>query len=72
MARYDRLIAFLEHEASVVRRRIETLHQENTPAGVTTGAPENPVESRQLREAEARLREIEEHIHDLKTAPEQV
>jgi hypothetical protein len=73
MGRYDRLIAFLEEEARVLKDRIAWLKRpELPPSGITSGdtAPGRTEEMR--REAEAKLAEIKGHISDLKWDNEHV
>ena len=69
MARYDGLIAFLEDEAHALKARIADLAGKDYPQGVTTGdgTPSVWITSRQ--DAEAKLREIEKHLADLKADP---
>jgi hypothetical protein len=69
MERKDRekLIAFLEEEAEVLRHRVAGLSQRRRyPGGVTTG--ESDPGPAQVAEAEnkARLREVESQLRDLK------
>jgi hypothetical protein len=66
MARYDRLIGFLEQEAHVLRDRIRTLKEREMHIGVTTGDGDpDPVEGMR-RDAEVKLAEIEGHLSDLR------
>ncbi len=66
MARYDRLIGFLEREAQVLKDRIATLKEREMHLGVTTGDGDpDPVEEKR-REAEVKLMEIEGHLSDLR------
>jgi hypothetical protein len=68
MARHDRLIAFLEKEAAALRDHIAGLKQRDVSIGTITGDRESsPGESERL-DAEARLREIEGHLRDLRRA----
>ena len=66
MAKHDRLIAFLEHEASFLRDRIAGLKQQRMPGGVTNGEGEESPTEAMLRETKAKLAEIEDHIRDLR------
>jgi len=66
MARFDRLIAFLEHEADVLRSRLETLQQQATPTGLPTGEVGLEAANTQVEATEVRLAEIESHIADLR------
>jgi hypothetical protein len=65
---HDKLIAFLEQEAKILRNRIAGLKSRDILSGVTTGdgAPDR-VEQMEA-DAEARLAEVEGHLRDLKSA----
>ncbi len=66
MARYDRLIGFLEREAQVLKDRIATLKEREMHLGVTTGDGDpDPVEEKR-REAEIMQKEIAVHLSDLR------
>ena len=66
MARHEKLIAFLEEEAAILRHRIEGLSHREFLAGVTTGDG-TPGRIEQMEsEARARLAEVEGHLHDLR------
>jgi hypothetical protein len=68
MARYDRLIAFLEREAKALKDHIAGLKQRDVSIGTITGdGVPTPDESERL-DAETRLREIEGHLRDLRRA----
>lgn len=63
----DRLIAFLEREAQVLRRRIDNLKGGALPElGITTGSDAETPEEQEIREHEARLAELEGHLEDLR------
>jgi hypothetical protein len=67
MARYDRLIAFLEDEAQALRARIADLEDDDDlQAGVTTGEGGEPPSHRERRQAERKLGEIEGHLRELR------
>jgi hypothetical protein len=67
MARYDRLIAFLEDEAEALRARIVDLKDDDDlQAGVTTGEGTESPSHRERRQAERKLAEVEGHLRDLR------
>jgi hypothetical protein len=69
MARHDRLIAFLEREAEVLRHRIDSLKGSIMPElGVTTEENAPSPEQVMLVEHQARLEEVEGHLSDLRKA----
>jgi hypothetical protein len=68
MARYDRLIAFLEKEATALRDHIAGLKQRDMSIGTITGDREVSAEESERLDAETRLREIEGHLRDLRRA----
>ncbi len=65
----DKLIAFLEQEAKILRNRIAGLHSRDIPSGVTShdGGPTSDAEME--AGAKARLAEVEEHLRELKAPP---
>ena len=68
MAKYDRLIAFLEREAEFLRGRIETLQEKGWPLPASPGEDEggpDTIES-QMAGYRAKLEEIESHIAELR------
>jgi hypothetical protein len=71
MARHDRLIAFLEREAEVLRHRIDSLKGSIMPElGVTTKDNAASPEQVMLAEHQARLEEVEGHLSDLRDGRE--
>ena len=67
MTSHERLIAFLEREAEVLRHRIDSLKNGALPElGITTGSDAETPEEQELREHEARLAELEGHIEALR------
>lgn len=68
MARYDKLISFLEREAQFLRGRIGTLENKGWPVAAAPGEDEgepDAVEAELIRDR-AKLEEIESHLEDLK------
>ncbi|HHY48673.1 MAG TPA: hypothetical protein GYA10_02870 [Alphaproteobacteria bacterium] len=63
---HEKLIAFLEEEARILRNRIAGLARRDIIAGVPTGDGEPTTAERLEAEAKARLAEIEEHLRELK------
>lgn len=69
MARHDRLITFLEHEAEALRHRIDALKGGLMPElGITTEDNAPSPEQVLIAENQARLEEVEGHLHDLREA----
>jgi hypothetical protein len=68
MGRHDRLIAFLEHEAKVLRDRIAGLRQRDIASGVSTGEGDDTRLQAMREETEGKLEEIEAHLAELRLA----
>lgn len=63
---HEKLIAFLEEEARILRSRIAGLARRDIMSGVATGEGEPTRAGQMEAEAKARLAEVEEHLHELK------
>jgi hypothetical protein len=63
---HDKLIAFLEEEAKILRHRIAGLHSRELMSGVPTPEAEPTREEEMEADAKARLEEVEEHLKTLK------
>jgi hypothetical protein len=63
---HDKLIAFLEEEAKILRNRIAGLHSRDLMSGVPTPESEPTREEEMEADAKARLAEVEEHLKTLK------
>lgn len=64
---HDKLIAFLEQEAKILRNRIAGLHSRDILSGVTSPDGEPTSDAQMEADAKVRLAEVEEHLRDLKT-----
>jgi hypothetical protein len=66
---HDKLIAFLEQEAKILRNRIAGLHSRDILSGVSTPDGEPTSEAQMEADTKARLAEIEGHLRELKAPP---
>jgi hypothetical protein len=65
---HDKLVAFLEQEAKILKNRLAGLKSPDILSGVTTGDGDRSRIEQMEREAEARLAEVEGHLRDLRSA----
>jgi hypothetical protein len=65
---HDKLIAFLEQEAKILRNRIAGLKSRDLLSGVTTGDGDPDRAEQMEADAAARLAEVEDHLRDLKAS----
>ena len=63
---HDKLIAFLEEEAKILRNRIAGLHARDIMSGVPTEDAAPTREEEMEADAKVRLAEVEEHLRALK------
>jgi len=62
---HDKLIAFLEQEAQILRHRIAGLQSRDILSGPTSPDGEPTSEEQMIAEAKIRLTEVEGHLRDL-------